>query len=101
MRTLPSKILSRSLTVNGTDLGLCGHAQRAEALTGVNVKGDGCHIQGSHTWGTRDTGQTRDRAHARRAADGSVRADVAQSALPEARSPGTPRMHGHPGGYWC
>lgn len=98
MRTLPSKILSRSLTVNGTDLGLCGHAHRAEALTGVNVKGDGCHIQGSHTWGARDTGQTRDRAHARRAADGFVGADVAQSALREARSPGPPRMHGHPGG---
>lgn len=34
----------------------------------------------------------------RRAADGLVRVDVAQSALREARSPGTPRMHGHPGG---
>lgn len=64
----------------------------------VSVQGDGCHIQGSHTWGARDTGQTRDRAHARRAADGLVRVDVAQSALREARSPGTPRMHGHPGG---
>lgn len=66
--------------------------------SGVSVQGEGCHIQGSHMWGARDTGQTRDRAHARRAADGFVRVDVAQSALREARSPGTPCMHGHPGG---
>lgn len=99
MRRLPSKTLSRSLAVNGTKVGGRGHAQRAEVLGVAPVEGVRQHIQGSHMWGAWHTGQTRDRAHARRAADGFVCVDVAQSTLREARSLGTPpRMHRRPRG---
>ena len=82
----------------GLNWGTVAMPRELKSSEGVNAEGEGWHVQGSHTWGARDTGQTRDRAHARRTADGFVRVDVAQSALREARSPGTPCMHGRPGG---
>lgn len=81
----------------GLNWGTVAMPRELKSSEGVNAEGEGGHTQGSHTWGARDTGQTRDRAHARRTADGFVRVDVAQSALREARSLGTPRMHGRPG----
>lgn len=64
----------------------------------VNVEGEGGTYR-AHARGEHGRARTRDGAHARRAADGFVRVDVAQSALRGARSPGTPACTGALRGY--